>query len=238
MSDNKYKIEFAPLQGHTEFVYRNAHNKIFGGVDTYYTPFVRLEKGESFRTRELRDIAPEHNEDINIIPQLIASTPEELKSIAQLFINKGYKKADINMGCPFPLLVRRQKGSGILAHPEKVEALLKAIEEIEELEFSVKMRLGLDSAEESLALLGMLNESKITHITLHPRLGVQQYKGEVDLDSFEKFYSQCKKPLIYNGDIMTIEDIENITNRFPNLHAIMIGRGILANPALAFEYKN
>lgn len=238
MSEKKYNIEFAPLQGYTEFVYRNAHNRIFGGVDTYYTPFVRLEKGESFRTRELRDISPENNEGINIIPQLIASSADELKKISELFISNGYKKADINMGCPFPLLVRRHKGAGILSQPALVEEVLKAAEEIKELEFSLKMRLGWDSAEESKVLIPMLNDSVMTHIAVHPRLGVQQYKGETDIDAFEAFYSESKKPVIFNGDIRTISDIENITARFPELKAVMIGRGILANPALAWEYKN
>ena len=103
MSENKYKIEFAPLQGYTEFVYRNAHHQVFGGIDTYYTPFVRLEKGDSFKTRELRDIDPENTNVNKLILQLIVSNPEELKRITDLFLSKGNNKADINMGCPIPL---------------------------------------------------------------------------------------------------------------------------------------
>lgn len=237
MTEKKYKIEFAPLQGYTEFVYRNAHNETFGGVDTYYTPFVRLEKGNSFRTRELRDIDQDNNTVENLIPQLIASSGDELKKIADLFISKGYKNADINMGCPFPLLVRRSKGAGILQHPELVEEILKCAEEIKELNFSVKMRLGWETPQESERLVNMLNDSVVSQIALHARLGIQQYKGETDKDAFAHFYSLCKKPLLYNGDIKNIDDINDITSRFPELSGVMIGRGLLANPALATEYK-
>ncbi|MEG1585433.1 MAG: tRNA-dihydrouridine synthase family protein, partial [Bacteroidales bacterium] len=207
MSNSSLKIHFAPLQGHTDSFYRNAHHAIFGGVDAYYTPFVRLEKGHKFRSRELRDIDPANNEVPVLIPQLIASEADELKEIAELFIKNGYDRADLNMGCPFPMLARRHKGSGLLAHPSEVEALLKAMSEIPELKFSVKMRLGWDTPEEALKLVGMLNDAPLEHIGLHARLGKQQYKGETDKESFEAFYEACKLPLFYNGDLLTPEDI-------------------------------
>lgn len=238
MHNPSLKIHLAPLQGHTDSFYRNAHQDIFGGVDTYYTPFVRLEKGHTFRTRELRDINPENNSVSELVPQLIASTPDELKEIADLFIKNGYQRADLNMGCPFPMLARRHKGSGLLAHPAEVEDLLKAMSEIPELQFSVKMRLGWDSPEEAMQLISMLNDASLVHIGLHARLGKQQYKGETDREAFAAFYEACKHPLFYNGDLKTIEDIDDIIERFPNLAGVMIGRGLLANPALASEYKN
>lgn len=236
-TDKKIKIHLAPLQGHTDQIFRNAHHEIFGGVDTYYTPFVRLEKGNSFRSREIRDINPENNHVNELVPQLIASTPEELKTIAKLFIENGYKRADLNMGCPFPMLARRHKGSGLLSHPQEVKALMDAIKEIPELKFSVKMRLGWESPQECLELLPILNDAPLVHIGVHARLGVQQYKGEVDLEGFEAFYKACKHPLYYNGDLLTIADIEQIVERFPNLEGVMLGRGLLSNPALALEYK-
>ncbi|MEG1616532.1 MAG: tRNA-dihydrouridine synthase family protein [Bacteroidales bacterium] len=236
-TEKKLKIHFAPLQGHTDHFYRNAHQEIFGGIDTYYTPFVRLEKGNKYRTRELRDILPENNRVHELVPQMIASTPEELKEIASLFIKNGYKRADLNMGCPFPMIARRHKGSGLLPHVEEVKALMDAIREIPELQFSVKMRLGWESAQECLDLLPILNDAPLVHIGLHARLGKQQYKGEVDMEGFEAFYKACKHPLFYNGDLLSIEDIEQIQNRFPNLEGVMIGRGLLSNPALALEYS-
>lgn len=232
----KVPVYFAPLQGYTEAAYRNAHEQVFGGIDTYYTPFVRLDKGD-FRNRELRDIEPDNNTVKHVVPQLIANTPDEMERILSLFTEKGYTEADINMGCPFPMLAHRHKGSGILPHPEEVSALLHTMEKYPQITFSVKMRLGWENPEECFALLPMLNEVPLKHITLHPRIGRQQYKGEVNMDMFDKFYQECKHPLIYNGDICTVEDIEKLTSRFPHLAGIMVGRGLLANPTLGLEYR-
>ncbi|MEG1334278.1 MAG: tRNA-dihydrouridine synthase family protein [Bacteroides sp.] len=229
-------LHFAPLQGYTEAPYRDAHASVFGGIDTYYTPFVRIERGE-FRRKDTRDIEPENNHVAHLVPQLIASDVEKAKTILALFIEKGYREVSINLGCPFPILAKRHNGSGMLPYPEEVKALLAIVEQHPEIRFSVKMRLGWENSEECLALAPLLNELPLEHIALHARLGKQQYKGEVDLDAFAAFADVCQKPLIYNGDLLTVEDIQQIEKRFPQLAGIMIGRGLLANPALAMEYK-
>lgn len=229
-------IHFAPLQGYTEVFYRNAHAACFGGVDTYYTPFVRLEKG-SFRRRDVRGLEPENNLVPHLIPQLIAPTYDKAETILKLFIEKGYEEADINLGCPFPMLAKRHNGSGILPYPEEVKELLRLVTEYPQIKFSIKMRLGWESQEDCLHLASIINELPLSHVTVHPRLGKQQYKGEVDLEGFAAFQEACKLPMIYNGDIHSLEDIQRIQDRFPSLAGIMIGRGLLANPALALEYK-
>ena len=233
----KKRIDFAPLQGHTDACFRNAHEQIFGGITTYYTPFVRLEKGNTFRTRELRDINPDQNTVQNLVPQVIASTAEELRLLTDLVKDNGYTKIDLNMGCPFPMIARRHKGSGLLPHTDEVKELLTFIQNEKDIQFSIKMRLGWENPNESIALVEMLNDTPLQSIGLHARLGVQQYKGEPDLAAFEAFYALCKHPLLYNGDLRTIEDIDQILTQFPNLAGVMIGRGILANPALAYEYN-
>lgn len=229
-------IHFAPLQGCTEAFYRNAHATCFGGVETYYTPFIRLEKG-GFRKKDIREIEPANNQVPHLIPQLLASSLEKAEAILGLFIEKGYQEADINLGCPFPLLAGRHNGSGILPYPEEVESLLSLVKNYPQISFSVKMRLGWENPEECLRLIPFLNELPLRQVTMHPRLGKQQYKGEVDLKTFATFMEACQHPLIYNGDIHNVEDIERIHEQFPTLAGIMIGRGLLANPALAWEYK-
>lgn len=230
-------IHFAPLQGYTEDIYRQAHARIFGGIETYYTPFVRVEHGE-IRRKDIRGLEAENNKGVKLVPQLIAPDIEKMERIITLFIEKGYQNIDINLGCPFPFLAKRHNGSGMLPYPDEVHELLtNAIEQHPSIHFSVKMRLGWEKPEESLALLPFLNELPLTQITLHPRLGQQQYKGEVNLNDFEAFYKECRHPLLYNGDLLTITDINAITERFPNLAGIMIGRGLLSNPALALEYQ-
>lgn len=230
------KLYAAPLQGLTEAPWRNAHQELFGGIDAYYTPFVRIERGE-FRNKDIRDIARENNAVARLVPQLIASTPDELARLVELFMEKGYREADINMGCPFPLITGKHKGAGILPYPQEVKALLDELVHYPDMQFSVKMRLGLGSANEWQALLPLLNAAPLQRITLHPRIGKQQYKGEVDRASFAAFYQECGHPLVYNGEVSAAADIKELEEAFPSLEGIMLGRGLLANPALAMEYR-
>lgn len=230
------KIYSAPLQGFTEAVWRNVHSSVFGDIDGYYTPFLRYEHGE-IRSKDIRDVERKNNTVENLVPQIIAATPEEMHPLMELIAGEGYSRVDINMGCSFPLQMRRKHGAGLLPHPDMVAAIMKEVERYPDFSFSVKMRLGCESREEWKELLPILNSTPLRHITMHPRLGIEQYKKAADVDAFAEFYDECKHPVIYNGDICTLEDIRKIEERFPNLKGVMLGRGLLANPALAMEYK-
>ena len=229
-------IYAAPLQGFTELAWRNAHAQVFGGIDAYYTPFVRLEKGE-IRNKDKRELLPAGNTVSRLIPQIVAAEPDEFRMLVEQISGWGYREIDLNMGCPFPLIVRRGKGAGILSSPEKVEALLEMMKVFPEIRFSVKMRLGGQDAEEWKALVPLLNRSCVTQVTLHPRIGKQQYKGAVDREAFRAFYEACERPLVYNGDLLTVADIREVLEAFPRLKGVMLGRGLLANPALALAFR-
>ena len=245
------KILFAPLQGYTTGIYRKAHAEIFGGVDAYYAPFLRIENGKP-REKDLRDLnelegnARERNAregNAREIPQIIANSVDEFKILADALIAKGYTEIDFNMGCPFPMQVNRHRGAGILNDIQAVQEIMDEIRKISNangtapVKFSVKMRLGQDSPDEAFALLPILNEAPLSQVTLHPRLGKQQYKGAIDFKSFEKFYAECRHPLVYNGDITSVSQICEMERRYPKLAGVMIGRGLLAKPSLAAEYK-
>lgn len=233
------KILFAPLQGYTTGIYRKAHAEIFGGVDAYYAPFLRIENGKP-REKDLRDLnsfdknAREGN--AREIPQIIANSVDEFKILADALIAKGYTEIDFNMGCPFPMQVNRHRGAGLLSDIQAVQAIMDEIKATP-VKFSVKMRLGQDSPDEAFALLPILNEAPLSQITLHPRLGKQQYKGAIDFKSFEKFYAECRHPLVYNGDITSVSQICEMERRYPKLAGVMIGRGMLARPSMAADYK-
>ena len=180
-------IHFAPLQGYTDVIYRNAHAACFGGIDTYYTPFVRLEKG-GFRHRDVRGIEPGNNQVPHLIPQLIAPSFEKAEKILSLLIEKGYKEVDINMGCPFPMLAKRHNGSGILPYPEEVQALLSwLITEYPQISFSIKMRLGWEDPEECLKLAPIINELPLRQVVMHPRLGKSNIKEKSTLKRLKPF---------------------------------------------------
>lgn len=236
MEENVPVIYAAPLQGFTETAWRNAHAQSFGGVDAYYTPFIRLEKGE-IRNKDKRGVSPGENTVPRLIPQIIASEPDELEKLVTFLMIQGYREIDLNMGCPFPLIVRRGKGSGILSHPEKVAALLEAMKTFPEVCFSVKMRLGWENAEEWRKVLPLLNRSCVKQVTLHPRIGKQQYKGVVDMEVFRRFYEACELPLVYNGDLCTVTAVREILEAYPRLKGVMLGRGLLADPSLAKAFR-
>ena len=232
------KIHFAPLQGYTESPYRIAHAKVCGGVDTYYTPFVRLEHGEP-RKKDLRDALPENNQGLNVVPQIICNSRNEVETLCGLLVEMGHKQIDVNMGCPFPMQTRAGRGAGLLNNKEKITEVLHTIADIHEKKgttFSIKMRLGQESAEECMQVAEELNQTPVEYITMHPRLGRDQYKGELDYDKFEAFMEVCKHNLLFNGMLQTADDIEQIEKKYPNVGAVMIGRGLLARPTLTSEY--
>ena len=245
------QVLFAPLQGYTTGIYRKAHAEIFGGVDAYYAPFLRIENGRP-REKDLRDIDDDHDliagaritgEKITgakTVPQIIANSVNEFKTLADAIMQKGFTEIDFNMGCPFPMQVSRHRGAGLLSDVQTVKSIMDEIARLtarNSIKFSVKMRLGQDSPDEAFALLPILNATPLAHITLHPRLGKQQYKGAVDFTSFARFYDECHHPLVYNGDITSVSQIRKMESGYPKLAGIMIGRGMLARPSLAAEYK-
>lgn len=228
------EIHFAPLQGYTDFEYRRIHARHCGGVDTYYTPFIRWEKG-GIREKDIRDILPENNEGLHLIPQIICADTDEFNRLADAIQELGYGEMDLNMGCPAPMQTKLMRGSGILPHPTRVSALLKEMERRPEVRFSAKMRLGLEEKEEWRELSGMLDSSCLKHLTVHPRIGKQMYKGEVDMDAFSEVYDSIHLPIIYNGDVTSMEQVSSLSERYPGLHGIMMGRGLLARPTIAKE---
>lgn len=228
-------IHFAPLQGYTDDVYRRIHQELMGGIHTYYTPFLRMEGG-GVRSKDMRDIRPEFNEGVPVVPQIIVKSMKEFEFLTKIVEEKGYDRVDINMGCPFPLQAKHGRGSGLLAHVDIVEEIAKAIASKCELKFSVKMRLGWENADEWRPVLDILNEIPLEQITLHPRIGTQQYKGTVNMEAFDEFYALSKHPIIYNGDVTSIKDIQNLEEKYPKLAGVMIGRGLLTRPSLASEY--
>ena len=230
-------IYFAPLQGYTEDTYRRLHHTLAGGITHYVSPFIRLEHG-GIRSKDMRDVRPEFNEGVPFVPQIIAKDVEEFLTLTQYLYQQNYRQIDVNMGCPFPLQAKHGRGSGLLAHVDIVEEMAKAIREKSHLSFSVKMRLGWENADEWRPVLDILNDTPLRQVTLHPRIGTQQYKGTVSMEAFEEFYALCKHPLVYNGDVTTLEQIQALEKKYPNLAGIMIGRGLLARPSLASEYQS
>ena len=221
----------APLQGVTDNVWRMAQHDVFGGVDAYYAPFMRVERGE-VRRKDLRDVDPERNAGIKLIPQILACQPDHALMMVEALKQMGYQRIDINLGCPFPPIALHRKGSGMLVYPELVEGLFKALATVDGVEYSVKMRLGWDKNDQWRDILPLMEIIKPVNIAVHPRIGKQQYKGDLDIGQFETLLAASTWPVIYNGGLRTVEDIEELKNRYPGVAAVMVGSGLAANPGM------
>lgn len=237
-------IHFAPLQGYTEDVYRRAHQRICGGVARYYTPFMRVEHG-GVRRKDTFDMLPQHNLGVPLALQVIATGAEEMGVLLEAIEERWRPDLtrrdeplhiDVNMGCPFPLQVRHGRGAGVLQRPDRVEEICRFMAEHQQYAWSVKMRLGVDEAYEWRSVLSLLDAAPLEHITVHPRVARQQYGGTPDMEAFEALMAASRTPIIYNGDVTTVEQIRNLEARYPQLAGVMIGRGLLARPMLAWEY--
>ena len=228
---NNIPVLAAPLQGVTDNVWRMAQHNVFGGVDAYYAPFMRVEHGE-VRRKDLRDVDPERNAGITLIPQILACQPDHALMMVDALRQMGYSRIDINLGCPFPPIALHRKGSGMLAYPELVEGLFKALAAVDGVEYSVKMRLGWDRNDQWRDILPLMDIIKPVNIAVHPRIGKQQYKGDLDIEQFEAFLAASPWPMVYNGGLRSVEDIENIIARYPDLVAVMVGSGLAANPGM------
>ena len=228
---NKIPVFSAPLQGVTDNVWRMAQHEVFGGVDAYYAPFMRVERGE-VRRKDLRDVDPWRNAGITLVPQILACQPDHALMMVDALRQMGYVHIDVNLGCPFPPIALHRKGSGMLAHTDLVEALFMALATAEGVEYSVKMRIGWDSNDQWRDILPLMDIIKPKYLAVHPRTGKQQYKGELDIEQFEARLTASPWPVVYNGGLRSVSDINEVKMRYPILAAVMVGSGLAANPGM------
>ena len=232
------EIYLAPLQGLTDWIFRESFSQHIGKFDKTFTPFVRVQNGDFYRPSQCNDLLPEHNTFQKPVPQFLGNNADSFKRFEQLCLEHNYVETNINMGCPFPMVTAKRMGAGLLAHPAELAKLLEGIFADTKLKISIKCRLGLENSTEFEPLLPIFNEFPLEEIILHPRVGKQQYKGEVDMEAFALYAPQLKHSVCYNGDILTVGDVERIRVIAPQINKIMIGRGMLQNPFLMAEIRN
>lgn len=231
------KFYFAPMEGITIYLYRNAYEKFFGGIDKYFTPFIMPNGKRIFKTRELQDVLPENNEGICVVPQILTKKPEEFIKTAKELKAMGYEEVNLNVGCPSKTVVSKGKGSGLLKEPEELDDFLVEIFEKLDMKISIKTRIGIEEPEEFEELMEMYNCHPLEELIIHPRVQREFYQGKPHLDIFEDAFEISENPVCYNGDIVTVNDFYKIIHRFPKLDQVMIGRGLLRNPALIGQIK-
>lgn len=233
-----YKLLSSPLQGFTDFRFRNAFNKNFGGIDTFYAPYIRLNGKFKIKSSYERDILPANNNGLEVIPQIITNDADEFLFVAKYVQQLGYKELNWNLGCPYPMVTKCGMGSGLINNPEKINNILNKVHAESDIIVSMKMRLGYENSEEILRALPILDTYPIKNIAIHARIGKQLYKGNVDLNAFQKCIENTNHKLFYNGDITSVEKFNKLQDRFPMINHWMIGRGIISDPFLPSMIKN
>ena len=228
----------SPLQGFTDFRFRNAFHRYFGGIDTFYSPYIKLNGKLVIKGSYERDILPENNTTLEVIPQIITNDAEEFLFVANYVQQLGYKELNWNLGCPYPMVAKCGMGSGLISNTSQIEHILKRVHNETDIIVSMKMRMGYENASEILDVFPILEQYPIKNIAIHARIGKQLYKGGVDLDSFQKCLDTSKQKIYYNGDITSVEKFRMMQERFPSIDHWMIGRGLITDPFLPSMIKN
>ena len=231
------QLYLAPLQGLTDWIFRESYAEHIGQFDKTFTPFVRMQGGEFYRPSQCNDLLPVNNTFQKPIPQFLGKDVESFNRFEELCLEYGYVEANINMGCPFPMVTGKRLGAGLLAHPAEVEKILEGIFAKTSLKISIKCRLGQENSSEFEPLIPIFNTFPLEEIIIHPRVGKQQYKGEADMEAFALYARQLNHPVCYNGDILNVADMVRIQELAPQVERVMIGRGILHNPFLLAEIR-
>ena len=226
-------IFLAPLHGYTDYVFRNAYTHHFGGIDKAVTPFVSLVKGKKVKLTHLADLLPEKNRSVPTIPQVIGNDAEQFIVMANKLYELGYKSINWNLGCPVRTIARKKRGSGLLPHPEMIEDILGKILPVIKQHISVKIRMGYSNENEIDRIIPVLNHFPLEYVMIHPRIGFQMYEGALKLDKLKACYDKINAPVVFSGDINTVEDYRKIIHNFPEIKHHMIGRGLLQNLFLA-----
>lgn len=228
-------LYLAPMEGITTYIYRNAYNHYFGGIDKYFTPFIASKK---MNRRELNEILPEHNETITVVPQILTNRADEFLQITKKIAEYGYQTVNLNLGCPSGTVAARKRGAGFLGVPDELDRFLYEIYDKSPIRISIKTRIGVESIEEWEHLLAIYKKYPIAELIIHPRLQKELYRFTPHKEAFSAAISALPDiPLCYNGEITSPKSYGALLTSVPATDCIMIGRGILRNPALAAQLK-
>lgn len=228
--EKKISYYFAPMEGITGYLYRNAFAKYFGGIDKYFTPFISPTQNHLFTARELNDVRPENNQGIHVVPQLLTANADDFIWAAKELQGMGYREINFNLGCPSNTVAAKKKGSGFLLYPRALDEFLDRVFAAAEVRISIKTRIGKNSADEFEEIMDIYRKYPLKELIIHPRIQKQFYRGQPHWEVVEKAAKTVDYPVCYNGDLFSLQTTRQFLTEYPEIHRVMIGRGLLANP--------
>ncbi len=233
-----HKLISSPLQGFTDFRFRNSFQQFFSGIDYFYAPYIRFNGKMVIKPVYERDLQLKNNTNLEVIPQVMTCSADEFIFAAKYVRSLGYKELNWNLGCPYPMVTNKGMGSGLIKSPEKIDRILDQVHTQTDIIVSMKMRMGYEHAREILDVFPILEKYPIKNIGIHARIGAQLYKGGTDLEGFQRCIDHSNQKLYYNGDITSVAIFEELADRFPSIDHWMLGRGLIADPFLPAMIKN
>ena len=229
------KIYLAPMEGITGYTYRNVYRHFYEDADRYFTPFISPHK--KFGTKVLNEISRDNNQGMDLIPQLMVGNYEEAIGLCDLLSNYGYREVNINTGCPSGTVVNKKRGSGLLRDYLALDSLFEELFAYIHTPISLKTRIGWSDEAEWPKLAEVIGRYPFSEVIIHGRTREEFYSGKSHQDCLNIAKEYISSPIIYNGDIYSIEDAEILCDKYPYIDGIMVGRGVLANPALIEQLK-
>lgn len=235
---------FAPMEGVTGHIYRNAYHTFFHNlekninIDKYFTPFIEPKQNGKFKSREINDILPENNKGLVVIPQILTNNAKDFIITSQELKELGYNEINFNLGCPSGTVVSKHKGSGFLSQRKELDLFLDEVFSKSITKISVKTRLGVEQPDEFYELIEIFNKYPIEELIIHPRVQKDYYKNKPNMTIFKDALTLSENPVCYNGDIFTANDYKQFIAECTNVNTIMLGRGLIANPGLINEISN
>ena len=224
----------APMEGITGYVFRNAYQKNFGGIDRYFTPFITNKK---MNYKELNDIAPEHNRGMQVIPQILTNRADDFCEIARELEQYGYGIVNLNLGCPSGTVAAKKRGAGFLSEPDALDRFLEEIFTDCPLQISIKTRIGIEEDAEWKQLLTIYNRYPLEELIVHPRVLKDFYRNPPRVEAYLLARERCSYPVCYNGDIHSMEAYKSLCEKAGEVERLMLGRGLLQNPGLIREIR-
>lgn len=234
------KFYLAPMEEVTGYVFRNVYHELYGGIDKYFGPFIAPNQHNSFKTREKKEIAPENNRGLYVVPQILTNKSNQFCDTCEMLLALGYNEVNINMGCPSSTVVTKGKGSGMLVDIKQLHSFMEDIfgwrDNLHpDFKISVKTRLGIEAETEFTKILPIFEEYPLEELIIHPRVQKDYYKNTPHLETYKTVLTQSRLPVCYNGDLFTKKRFDAFVEAFPETECVMIGRGLVANPALLRE---
>ena len=227
-------LSLAPMEGLTGHTFRQIHAACFGALDRYYTPFLAPPHvGSSFGGKAYKEIDPARNQGFDVVPQLLTKNADEFVWAAELLAKMGYREVNLNVGCPSGTVVAKGKGAGFLRSVDELDAFLGEICRRSPIPVSVKTRIGIAEDAEYDEILATYRHHPLAELIVHPRVQKDRYRGVPRREPYGETLRTAPFPVAYNGDIFTCGDMDALLAAYPETRHVMLGRGILANPALA-----